>query len=205
MYTRVSQTPHFELSLKHSSLIRKECIQREFDDYTADSQQLEKEYEATIEQHEKTIKDLRATNNKTQNEIESLRLKLEQANKENEALQADVAKLNSEKLQMARYIRELEQKNDDLERSERAIGESIQAIETALNMAIERNAMLESEVDEKESLKEKLQRLADETRGGCEQSIIFCFVYVTWQPIVCFLFYRFEARIASERTRTMSG
>lgn len=156
---------------------RKEYIQREFDDYTADSQQLEKEYEATIEQHEKTIKELRAVNNKTQNEIESLRLKLEQANRENEALQADVAKINSEKLQMSRYIRELEQKNDDLERSERAIGESIQAIEAALNMAIERNAMLESEIDEKESLKEKLQRLADETRGGCWESIVFCFVY----------------------------
>lgn len=72
---------------------------------------------------------------------------------------------------MSRYIRELEQKNDDLERSERAIGESIQAIEAALNLAIEKNAMLESEVDEKETLKEKLQRLADETRGGCWKSI----------------------------------
>lgn len=90
---------------------------------------------------------------------------MEQATKENAALQADLTKLNAEKVQMARYIRELEQKNDDLERSERAIGESIQAIESALNLAIERNAILESEIDEKESLKEKLQRLADETRG----------------------------------------
>lgn len=161
-------------------VISKEYIQREFDDYTADSQQLEKEYEATIEQHEKTIKELRSVNNKIQNEVESLRLKLEQANKENEALQTDVDKLNNEKIQMSKYIRELEQKNDDLERSERAIGESIQAIEAALNIAIERNAMLESEIDEKESLKEKLQRLADETRGEFRKSIISVLYVLFW-------------------------
>lgn len=66
---------------------------------------------------------------------------------------------------MAKYIRDLEQKNDDLERSRRIIEESIAGFEAALNSAIERNAMLESEIDEKENLKEKLQRLADETRG----------------------------------------
>lgn len=66
---------------------------------------------------------------------------------------------------MQKYIRDLEQKNDDLERSRRVIEESIISIEAAFNSAIERNAILESEVDEKESLKEKLQRLADETRG----------------------------------------
>jgi nuclear distribution protein NudE len=65
---------------------------------------------------------------------------------------------------MARYIRELEQKNDDLERSRRIIEESIAGIEAAFHNAIERNAILESEIDEKEGLKEKLQRLADETR-----------------------------------------
>lgn len=51
---------------------RKEYVQREFDDYTSDSQQLEKEYEATIEQHEKTMKELRSANNKAHNEIDSL-------------------------------------------------------------------------------------------------------------------------------------
>lgn len=129
---------------------------------------------------------MRSVNNKIQNEVESLRLKLEQANKENEALQTDIAKMNCEKVQMSRYIRELEQKNDDLERSERAIGESIQAIEAALNIAIERNAMLESEIDEKESLKEKLQRLADETRGESGKSIVILFFFVClwimWLP-----------------------
>lgn len=45
------------------------------------------------------------------------------------------------------------------------ITESIVAVEASLNTAIEKNAILESEVHEKETLKEKMQRLADEARG----------------------------------------
>lgn len=80
-------------------------------------------------------------------------------------METAIADIKKGKCQMQKYIRDLEQKNDDLERSRRVIEESIISIEAAFNSAIERNAMLESEVDEKESLKEKLQRLADETRG----------------------------------------
>lgn len=68
---------------------------------------------------------------------------------------------------MQRTVRILEQKNDDLERAERMRAETVAAFESSLNNAIERNAILESEIDEKESLKEKLQRLVDETRGNC--------------------------------------
>lgn len=92
-------------------------------------------------------------------------MKLEQCYKENTNLETELSTLNKEKIQMQQYTRDLEQKNDDLERSRRVIEESIASIEAAFNSAIERNAMLESEVDEKDSLKEKLQRLADETRG----------------------------------------
>lgn len=68
-------------------------------------------------------------------------------------------------MQLQTFVRELEQKNDDLERAERMVTETAAAIEASLNMAMEKNALLESEVDEKENLKENLQRLADETRG----------------------------------------
>lgn len=79
--------------------------------------------------------------------------------------QTEIENMTKEKADLNRYIREIEQKNDDLERSRRIIEESIAGIETAFHNAIERNAILESEIDEKEGLKEKLQRLADETRG----------------------------------------
>lgn len=47
----------------------------EFDDYTSSSEQLEKEYEATIEQNEKTIKDLRSMHHREQKEKDSLKVK----------------------------------------------------------------------------------------------------------------------------------
>lgn len=73
--------------------------------------------------------------------------------------------MRDEKGEMQKRIRELEQKNDDLERAERMVSETVAAVEASLNNVIERNAILESEVDEKETLEEKLQRLLDERRG----------------------------------------
>lgn len=86
-------------------------------------------------------------------------------NKEKEEIEKELCSLRKEKLDSYKRVRELEQKNDDLERAQRMITESISAVETALNGAIERNAILESEIDEKETLKEKVQRLTDEARG----------------------------------------
>ena len=63
-----------------------------------------------------------------------------------------------------RYVRELEQQNDDLERAKRSTLASLEDFEGRLNIAIERNAFLESELDEKENLKMVVQRLKDETR-----------------------------------------
>jgi nuclear distribution protein NudE len=66
---------------------------------------------------------------------------------------------------MKAYIRELEQKNDDLERTNRVVSESVAGFEAMLNQAYEKNAMLEMEMDEKEQLQVNLQRLMDEARG----------------------------------------
>lgn len=44
---------------------------------------------------------------------------------------------------------------------------SLEDFEARLNLAIERNAFLESELDEKEDLKVMVQRLKDEARGEC--------------------------------------
>lgn len=65
---------------------------------------------------------------------------------------------------MKDYMRQLEQKNDDLERAHRILNQSIVDFEQMLDKAYEKNALLELEVDEKEVLQEKLQRLMDETR-----------------------------------------
>lgn len=70
-----------------------------------------------------------------------------------------------ERESMKSYIRELEQKNDDLERTNRVVSESVSGFEAMLNQAYEKNAMLEMEIDEKEQLQINLQRLRDEARG----------------------------------------
>lgn len=62
------------------------------------------------------------------------------------------------------YVRELEQKNDDLERTNRVVSESVAGFEAMLNQAYEKNAMLEMEIDEKEQMQVNLQRLMDEAR-----------------------------------------
>lgn len=44
---------------------------------------------------------------------------------------------------------------------------SLEDFELRMNHVIERNAFLESELDEKENLLESVQRLKDEARGEC--------------------------------------
>lgn len=76
-----------------------------------------------------------------------------------------------EKDRLKSYTRELEQINDDLERAHRIVTESVTGFELMLNQAYEKNALLEIEVDEKEMLQVKLQRLMDETRGNKKESL----------------------------------
>lgn len=80
--------------------------------------------------------------------------------------------VKKERDSMKVYLRQLEQKNDDLERAHRILNESIENFEKMLDVAYEKNALLELEVDEKGVLQEKLQRLMDETRGGSSDSQI---------------------------------
>ncbi|KAF8975361.1 NADH:ubiquinone oxidoreductase [Entomortierella lignicola] len=62
--------------------------------------------------------------------------------------------------------RELEQNNDDLERTGRATEWSLQEMERKYNIAVERQALLENEVAQKASLTEEVQRLKDELRDA---------------------------------------
>ncbi|XP_038211733.1 nuclear distribution protein nudE-like 1 isoform X4 [Zerene cesonia] len=139
-------------------------IQQELDEYTENSAQLEKELEASLVQVEKQNRDLEHQNQRLKNEIEMLRNKLERSQHETNALENELQTLKKEKEKQAIYVRELEQKNDDLERGQRVITESVASIEALLNQAYERNAVLENEVDEVENLRIKLQRANDEAR-----------------------------------------
>ena len=121
--------------------------------------------------------------------------------REREELEKEIVNLKKEKLDSCRKVRELEQSNDDLERAQRMISESISAVESALNSAIERNAILESEIDEKENLKERVQRLTDEARGKCSlfnfalTLSILIFLYITSILIICIKYQSKNTRL----------
>lgn len=98
-----------------------------------------------------------------------------------------INQLASERDNLKVYVRELEQKNDDLERTNRVVSESVSGFEAMLNQAYEKNALLEMEMDEKEQLQINLQRLMDEARG--ELFFVCCFFgfYLQGRQFLCCL------------------
>lgn len=149
--------------------VEEECLYwkekcREFDDFTEESRQLEAELEMTVEQQEKKIRDLNQVVNQLRIECESYKRKVAKSENESSKIDADFKQLMKENEKFKVYIRELEQKNDDLERANRVASESVAEFESMLNQAYEKNALLELEVDEKERMQIKLQRLMDEAR-----------------------------------------
>lgn len=67
---------------------------------------------------------------------------------------------------MREHTRIIEQKNDDLERSNRVVSATVSDLEAMLNQAYEKNEFLELEVEDKETLSAKHQRVLDELRGN---------------------------------------
>ncbi|XP_051244235.1 nuclear distribution protein nudE-like 1-B [Dicentrarchus labrax] len=149
---------------------KKSChdAQEELQEFQEGSRELEAELEAQLGQAEHRLRDLQSENERLKNEMANLKEKLEhqyaQSYKQISMLEDDLGQTRSIKEQLHKYVRELEQANDDLERAKRATIVSLEDFEGRLNQAIERNAFLESELDEKESLLVSVQRLKDEAR-----------------------------------------
>ncbi|MBN3303893.1 NDE1 protein, partial [Amia calva] len=120
------------------------------------SRDYEAELEAELKQCEARNRELLANNNRLRMELENYKEKFEaqhsEAFRQISTLEGDLAETTAIRDQLQKYIRELEQANDDLERAK------------SMNHVIERNAFLESELDEKENLLESVQRLKDEAR-----------------------------------------
>jgi len=145
-----------------------ETSREELDEFQVAGRELEAELETQLEQTEIKNKELKSLTNRLHMENDQIKDKLEQCNREyhyqiNE-LQSELQEIKGIKDKLAKYVRELEQQNDDLERAKRSTLASLEDFEMRMNVAIERNAFLESELDEKEQLKTVVQRLKDETR-----------------------------------------
>lgn len=89
------------------------------EEFQENSQLLEKELEASLEQAEKTSRELRQRNIRLATEVEQLRTRLDQQTADCSMFQGKAQDLQSEHDHLLKYIRELEQKNDDLERAHR--------------------------------------------------------------------------------------
>jgi DNA repair exonuclease SbcCD ATPase subunit len=145
-----------------------EDIYGQFDEFQKSSRELEQELELELKQKEDSIKELQKYNHRLNVDNEALKTKLNENNLTSQrqiaALQDELNKLRSTKDQLSKRVRELEQSNDNLEQTNRCAMFSLGEFETKLNEALERNAILESELDEKDQLAEAVQRLRDEAR-----------------------------------------
>ncbi|XP_045581648.1 nuclear distribution protein nudE homolog 1 isoform X2 [Procambarus clarkii] len=145
-----------------------EETREELEEFQSGSRELEAELEAQLEQTETRCSEYQSQLNRLALENDSLKERLERLHNEFNGqvntLQIELTDIKNIKEDLTRYIRELEQTNDDLERAKRATVTSLEDFEARLNLAIERNAFLESELDEKEDLKVTVQRLKDEAR-----------------------------------------
>ncbi|XP_056285223.1 nuclear distribution protein nudE-like 1-A [Pseudoliparis swirei] len=154
------------LSLKYKESCQE--AREELLEFQEGSRELEAELEAQLNQAEHRMKDLQSDNGRLRNEVETLKERFEnqyaQSYKQISMLEDDLGQTRSIREQLHKYVRELEQSNDDLERAKRAIIVSLENFEQRMNQTIERNAFLESELDEKESLLESVQRSKDEAR-----------------------------------------
>ncbi|XP_037093649.1 nuclear distribution protein nudE-like 1-B [Pollicipes pollicipes] len=166
----------FWKSLAQDLKIRLAESRDELDEFQENSRELEAELEAQLEQQEARVKDLTGRLARVQTENDQIKEKLEhlqtEAHDQISDLQTGLSEVTGIKEKLSKYIRELEQENDDLERVKRTMVVSLEDFEGRLNQALERNAFLESELDEKETLREMVQRLKDESRDLRQELVI---------------------------------
>ncbi|KAM9792484.1 nuclear distribution protein nudE homolog 1 [Neosynchiropus ocellatus] len=147
---------------------RAEESQEELQEFQQMSRDYEAELEAELKQCEGRNKELRSENSRLQIELENIKEKFEAQHSDTfrliSTLEEELTETKAVRDHLQKYIRELEQSNDDLERTKRATIMSLEDFEQRMNQVIERNAFLESELDEKENLLESVQRLKDEAR-----------------------------------------
>ncbi|XP_059618763.1 nuclear distribution protein nudE homolog isoform X2 [Phlebotomus argentipes] len=146
----------------------------ELDEFTESSHQLEQELEYSLKTREDQIRELRLKLNKQQQDNEILRLKTIKCENEITQLEGRYQAERKEKEDLRKHMRELEQKNDDLERAYRIVSETMTEFERSLNREYERNVMLEVEKEMvEESAQERNQRLMDENRDLKQELKVF--------------------------------
>jgi len=150
--------------------------QEELKEFQLSSKELEAELEAQLEASEAANIKLKAQLERMFIESENQNERYETAsgslNQQVTSMQEELTSLRLEKVHTQQYIRKMEQTNDDLERSKRSALASVEDFENRLNQLLERNALLEVELDEKEELTVDVQRLKDEVRDLNQELVV---------------------------------
>jgi len=140
----------------------------DFDELKEMGEELEQEQERTIGQLESDNKRLRSDVDKYKEQLEQNRETQRERDREREdELQRVKQRLESteaEKMELTTAVRKLEQLLDDAERSQRQLEATYEGTAELLRIETERNALLETELLDGESLKEMFQRQKDENR-----------------------------------------
>jgi len=142
--------------------------QNALEEFQMTSRELEEDLERELEQSEKKYKELKVKNEFLIRDSEEWKRKYLQAqteaNENQRQMQRELESLRSLQEKFIIKTRELEIDYDDLERTERAAKSSLMDLENKYNKAIERNVILENELEGKNSLIEQVQRLKDELK-----------------------------------------
>eukprot|EP00128_Syssomonas_multiformis_P003808 Colp12_sorted_trinity150504_noHs@26475 len=140
----------------------------EYDEFLTSSRDLEAELEREAQHYENLTKDYKSKLERLEREYEGVKDRFAEQQRQSLAqitsLQQQMTELQKRNEQNAKYIRELEQSNDDYERSERIAETSLKELSDRLNEVIERNALLESEIHEKNTMLIDMHRVQEELR-----------------------------------------
>lgn len=143
---------------------------REFEEYKMSSQELETMMEREIEDAQRQAKAAATKLHQVTVEAERAHSKNEAEKREflkiEEALRREVTTLRTEQESNRARIRELEQRNDDLERHERNNQQEVADLERKVNEMTERLTLLENELAEKQTTAEEMYRLREEMRAA---------------------------------------
>jgi len=144
--------------------------QSAMEEFQTTSRELEEDLERELEQSESKQRELKSKNEALRNEVDEWKQKFYQAKSEANVNQTQMQKeLESLRSLQEKFViktRELEIDYDDLERTERAAKSSLLDLENKYNKAIERNVILENELEEKNRLIVEVQRLKDELNNA---------------------------------------
>ncbi|KAI8329781.1 hypothetical protein EDC96DRAFT_529175 [Choanephora cucurbitarum] len=136
------------------------------DEFQISSRELEEELEKELMTTEKAYSELKSRCEHFKRDAEDWKSKYTESKHEQNItmvqMQREIDILRATEDSFRKKVLELELDNDDLERTERAATSSLTDLEMKLNKAIERNVILENEIQAKDNLTEQAQRLRDE-------------------------------------------